>query len=232
MTGARDRLRLLTWNIHAGIGADRRYNLERIIDLVRVHKPDIIALQEVESRGRTDALPLAALTKALGEYAAEARTIVAPDGHYGHVLLSHWPLNNVQLHDLSVPRHEARFAIEAGFDTPKGALTVIAAHLGLRYAECRRQIALLRGIVGGISGPLLMAGDFNDWHGHVRRAFLPLLPARTAHRTFPARYPLLDLDGIYCRPRQALLHSWTDRNGRHASDHLPVLAEIAFPDHS
>ena len=230
MTIRNDRLRLLSWNIHAGIGADRRYNLARVIDLVRGHAPDIIALQEVDSRGRSDALPLAALTEALGEYAAEARTIVAPDGHYGHVLLSHWPLHNVQLHDLSVPKHEARFAIEAGLDTPGGRLTVIATHLGLRYAESRQQIARLKDIVSVVSGPLLMVGDFNDWHGLVRRAFLPLMPGRTRHKTFPARYPLLDLDGICCRPAQALLHNWIDRAGRHASDHLPVLAEIAFPD--
>jgi endonuclease/exonuclease/phosphatase family metal-dependent hydrolase len=223
-----NRLRILSWNIHAGIGSDRRYNLERIIELIRGHAPDIIALQEVESRGRTEALPLHALTKALGEYAAEARTIVAPDGHYGHVLISHWPMHNVQLHDLSVPRQEARFAIEAGWDTPMGRIAVLATHLGLRYAECRQQITQLKQVVSAISGPVLMVGDFNDWHGHVRRAFLPLLPGRSLVKTFPARYPLLDLDGIYCRPAQALLKSWTDRAGRFASDHLPVLADLMF----
>jgi endonuclease/exonuclease/phosphatase family metal-dependent hydrolase len=223
-----NRLRLLTWNIHAGIGADRLYNLARIIDLIRSHAPDIIALQEVDSRGRSESLPLAALTNALGQYAAEARTIVAPDGHYGHVLLSHWPMHDVRLHDLSVPRQEARFAIEAGLETPLGRLTVMATHLGLRYAECRQQIARLRDIVAALTGPIVMVGDFNDWHGHVRRAFLPLLPGRSREKSFPARYPLLDLDGIYCRPAGALLKSWVDRNGRLASDHLPVIADITF----
>jgi endonuclease/exonuclease/phosphatase family metal-dependent hydrolase len=174
-----------------------------------------------------ESLPLTELTRSLGEYAAEARTIVAPDGHYGHVLLSHWPMHDVRLHDLSVPKQEARFAIEAALDTPLGRLSVVAAHLGLRYAEGRQQIARLKAIVETIAGPLIMVGDFNDWHGHVRRAFLPLLPGRSQHRTFPARYPLLDLDGIYCRPAKSLLNNWIDRNGRHASDHLPVVADIA-----
>src|SRR5689334_5070973 len=174
-----DRIRIATWNIHAGIGADRRYNLARIIDLLRGHAPDIIALQEVDSRGRMEELPLASLTRALGEYSAEARTIVAPDGHYGHVLLSHWPMHDVRLHDLSMPSREARFAIEAALDTPFGRLTVIAAHLGLRAGECRQQIERLRDIISTISGPLVVVGDFNDWHGHVRHTLLPLLPDRS-----------------------------------------------------
>ena len=223
-----DCIRLATWNIHAGIGADRRYNLTRIIDLLRGHAPDIIALQEVDSRGRMEDLPLNVLTRALGAYSAEARTIVAPDGHYGHVLLSRWPMHDVRLHDLSMPHREARFAIEAGLDTPFGRLIVIAAHLGLRAGECRQQIDRLCQIIGTIDGPLIIVGDFNDWHGHVRHMLLPLLPDRSRHKTFPARYPLLDIDGIYARPVGLLKNSWTDRTGRSASDHLPVIADLSL----
>jgi endonuclease/exonuclease/phosphatase family metal-dependent hydrolase len=223
-----NHIRLATWNIHAGIGADRRYNLPRIIQLLRSHVPDIIALQEVDSRGRMEDLPLHSLTRALGEYSAEARTIVAPDGHYGHVLLSHWPMHDVRLHDLSVPHREARFAIEAALDTPLGRLNVIAAHLGLRVGECRQQTERLAKIVGSITGPLVVVGDFNDWHGHVRHTFLPLLPDRSRHKTFPARYPLLDIDGIYCRPAGLLRKSWVDPAGRSASDHLPVVADLSL----
>lgn len=221
-------IRLATWNIHAGIGADRRYNLARIIQLLRSHVPDIIALQEVDSRGRMEDLPLDALTRALGEYSAEARTIVAPDGHYGHVLLSHWPMHDVRLHDLSVPHREARFAIEASLETPLGRLNVIAAHLGLMVGECRQQIERLAKIIGTSTGPLVVVGDFNDWHGHVRHTFLPLLPDRSRHKTFPARYPLLDIDGIYCRPAGLLKESWVDPAGRSASDHLPVIADLSL----
>ena len=71
--------RILTWNIHRAIGTDLRYDLDRIIEAIRRHDPDIVALQEVDSRGRDQTnLPLAALKKVLGSHAAEARTIVAP----------------------------------------------------------------------------------------------------------------------------------------------------------
>ena len=40
-------LRLMTYNIHKGIGGvDRRYDLQRIIDVIRHYDPDIVFLQE------------------------------------------------------------------------------------------------------------------------------------------------------------------------------------------
>jgi endonuclease/exonuclease/phosphatase family metal-dependent hydrolase len=223
--------RILTWNIHKGIGADRRYDLGRIIDLARSHEPDIVALQEVDSRGRDPTnLPLAALKLALGSHAAEARTIVAEDGHYGHVLISRWPLEEIALHDVSIGRREPRCAIDAVIRTPRGPFRVIATHLGLGLGERRRQIARLVALARAAAETqgLVMLGDFNDWHGEVRRALDDLLPAWSFLRTFPARRPLFKLDRIFCRPAGALSQCWTDGEARRASDHLPVIADLAL----
>jgi len=221
--------RILTWNIHRGIGADRRFDLARIIALIRSHAPDIIALQEVDSRGRDPQdLPLAALKTALGSHAAEAKTIVAEDGHYGHVLISRWPMEHVQLHDVSIGRREPRCAIEAVIAAPQGLFRVVATHLGLGLGERKRQIARLVELARKHDEPFgcVMLGDFNDWHGEVRRAMTDLLPAWSMLRTFPARRPLFKLDRIFCRPPGALGRCWTDPEGRRASDHLPVIAEL------
>jgi endonuclease/exonuclease/phosphatase family metal-dependent hydrolase len=233
--------RILTWNIHGAIGSDRRHNLERIIDLVRGHEPDIVALQEVDSRGRDPLnLPLDAFKAVLGSHAAEARTIVAEDGHYGHVLISRWPMENVHLHDISVRWHEPRCVIEAAVATPLGRFRVVATHLGLGLGERRRQIAKLIDLARypdpvppGDAVPdwsqadgLVMLGDFNDWHGYIRRALMDRLPAWSFLKTFPARRPMLKLDRIFCRPPGALIQCWTDPEARRASDHLPVIAEF------
>jgi len=223
--------RILTWNIHKGIGADRRYDLGRIIDLVRRHGPDIVALQEVDSRGRDPTnLPLAALKLALGSHAAEARTIVAEDGHYGHVLISRWPLEDVALHDVSIGRREPRCAIDAVVRTPRGPFRAIATHLGLGMGERRRQIARLVALARAApdSTGMVLLGDFNDWHGEVRRALDDLLPAWSFLRTFPARRPIFKLDRIFCRPAGALTQCWTDPEASRASDHLPVIADLAL----
>lgn len=229
-------MRLLTWNIHSGIGPDRRYDLERIIALIRHHDPDIVALQEIDSRGHPhDALPLNLLKKVLGSHAAEARTIIAPDGHYGHALISRWPLEDVNLHDISVSRQEPRGIIEAAVRTPAGRMNIVATHLGLRLIEQRSQIRTLAAIADRLIGNrrdkqnLVMLGDFNDWNGQVRRLLQRWLPVRTVHKTFPARRPIFKLDRIFCRAPGLLLRSWTDPGGSLASDHLPVVGDVALP---
>jgi endonuclease/exonuclease/phosphatase family metal-dependent hydrolase len=227
--------RILTWNIHRGIGTDLRYDLERIIELIRPHDPDIVALQEVDSRGKDQTnLPLAALKQVLGSHAAEARTIVAPDGHYGHVLISRWPMHDINVHELHVSRRETRCAIEATIESPFGYIRVIAAHMGLRPNEIRPQLDIFKPLVRGdpgadptaLPGGLLMMGDFNDWHGRVRSTLTTLIPTHTMQKTFPSWRPILNLDRIYCRPGKALLRSWIDTSARRASDHLPVYAEV------
>lgn len=222
-------VRVATWNIHSGIGPDSAYDLARVIDLIRRHDPDIVALQEVDSRGRAGQdLPVPLLKQALGEHAAEARTITAPDGHYGHIVVSRWPMREIKLHDLSVSTREPRCAIETVIETPHGPLHLVSTHLGLGLFERKRQAALLAALARRSVEPTVMLGDFNDWfrRGAVRRALARVMPARTMLKTFPSRWPLLMLDRVYCRPHGALAGSWTDRAARKISDHLPVFAEI------
>lgn len=225
-------MRLMTWNIHGGIGPDRVFDLDRIAGLVRRHEPDILALQEIDTRGRDPAClaPLHALTGA-GGHMAEAHTIAVPDGHYGHALFSCWPIRSVVIHDLSVRRREPRSAIETVIETDAGSLHVIAVHLGLDIAERHRQAGrLARMARPEAAQATVMMGDFNDWFpiGSVRRTLATVMPTRTAIRTFPARRPTLKLDRIYSSRPGSIGRSWTDIEARHCSDHLPVVAELSL----
>lgn len=224
-------VRVLTWNIHKGIGPDRRYDLDRTVRLIARHEPDVMALQEVDSRRAADgSSPFEVLRQALGEHCVEARTITAPDGDYGHVVISRWPLANPLLHDISVGGREPRQAIEVTVETDRGPLRLITAHLGLAFAERRRQARILVEAARAAREPVVMVGDFNDWvwRGWVNASLLAELPGRTWHRTFPAICPMIRLDRIYCRPASALVRSWADPEAWRASDHLPVIAEIAM----
>ena len=40
----------MTWNIHGGIGPDGLHDLERMLAVIRRADPDVLALQEVDSR--------------------------------------------------------------------------------------------------------------------------------------------------------------------------------------
>jgi endonuclease/exonuclease/phosphatase family metal-dependent hydrolase len=220
----------MTWNIHGGRGSARRRDLAGVIRIVQRHDPDIVALQEVDARKRKGALDRAfeMLADALGHHSVEARLILAPDGDYGHILISKCPLAGTRLHDISVVRREPRAAIETTAETPFGPLHIVAAHLGLGPLERVKQAALLSALVEAADNRTVVLGDFNDWGwpGSLHRTLGRHFPDRTEVRTFPAGLPLLRLDRIYCRPAGTLVQSWTDQDARSVSDHLPVVADL------
>lgn len=222
-------IRIMTWNIHGGVGPDRRCDLRRVVASVQRHGPDIVALQEVDSRRKRRGEPaFEFLAASLGEHAAEARLITAPDGDYGHVVISRWPISRTVRHDVSVSGREPRAAIETTIETPSGDLHLVAAHLGLSFRERRHQAALLSRIAQAGPPRCVLLGDFNDLfrHGSVQRALGLSMPNRTHQKTFPSWWPVLALDRIYCRPANLLVRSWTDPLARRASDHLPVIADL------
>ena len=222
-------IRVMTWNIHGTFSLNRRFDLKRVVDLIKRVDPDIVALQEVDSRGLKEGHedPFDVLQGALGDHGIGAKSIVTADGGYGQTLISRWPLRNPEIRDISFGEFEPRRAIRAMAETPLGDLCVIATHLGLCIRERREQTRTLLDMIGKAS-PFVVLGDFNDWFwpGSVRSVLARVLPARSRHRTFPSWCPLLRLDRIYCRPVDALIHTWTDRDARLVSDHLPVIADL------
>ena len=222
-------VRVMTWNIHGALGRNPRFDLTRVVEIIRRWHPDIVALQEVDSRrglaGGVD--PFEFLPGAVGLYGVGAKSLVTKDGDYGQMLISRWPIVAHEVRDISFGEREPRRAIRAEVATPAGRLTVIATHLGLSIRERHRQAAVLTELAAG-NGPAVMAGDFNDWFwpGSVRSVLSRVLGGHTRYRTFPAACPLLGLDRIYWRPREAIAQSFVDGEARKISDHLPVIADL------
>ena len=228
MTAERRRaIRVMTWNIHGAIGRNPRFDLQKVVALILRADPDIVALQEVDSRGATNSDPFLLLQEALGHHGIGAKSIVTQDGAYGQMLMSRWPFCDTEIRDISYGEFEPRRAIRARIETPEGRLHVVATHLGLSIRERRSQARVLLEMIGDAS-PLVMLGDFNDWFwpGSIRRTLARILAGHSRHRTFPSYCPLLRLDRIYSRPTSALVQSWTDGQARHISDHLPVIGDI------
>jgi endonuclease/exonuclease/phosphatase family metal-dependent hydrolase len=222
-------IRFMTWNIHGALGRNPRFDIARVIELIRRWNPEIVALPEIDSRrGSADQDPFAQLQDALGKHGISARSITTADGHYGQMLISCCPITNGEVRDISAPEREPRRAICAEIETPAGLVRVVATHLGLSIGERRRQARLLLELAGREDITTIMLGDFNDWFwpGSVRALLARELPGRSRFRTFPAVFPVLRLDRIYCRPRGALQRAYTDARARQFSDHLPVIADV------
>lgn len=224
-------IRCMTWNVHRGIGPDGLYDFQRVVALIERHAPDVLALQELDTRGIQDLekQPLSILSRAFGLHAVEARTIVAPDGHYGHALLSRWPILADERLDLTVWSREPRCAIGGVIETPLGRVHVRSVHFGLGPLERREQVRRLCAAPPPIDAAVLM-GDFNDWLGvgSVRARLHASYGAPAARRTFPSGLPLFSLDRIYARAPLATRRAWTDPDARRASDHLPLIADLGL----
>jgi endonuclease/exonuclease/phosphatase family metal-dependent hydrolase len=225
------RIRAMTWNIHGAFGRNPRFDLDRVVAFVARHSPDIVALQEVDSRRARAAHmgdPFDVLQQALGSHGVGARAVSTADGDYGQALISRWPLTNTVIHDLSFRRREPRRAISTDMVSPWGSMRIVATHLGLSFRERRSQVCKLLAMLGGRDGPTLAMGDFNDWFwaGSVRRNLARALPGCSRHRTFPSIFPLFALDGIYLWPAGSLVGTQTDPEACALSDHLPVIADI------
>ena len=224
-------VRVMTWNIHGGVGTDGRFDLGRIVETIERHRPDVVALQEVDSRWTIAPAQtaFAVLRAAVGEHGVEAKSIVTADGEYGQMVVSRWRFGASEIHDLTIAKREPRRAIEVEIAAPGGTFRLVAAHFGLSLRERRHQARRLVAIARTHPTTTVMLGDFNEWFwpASLRGALGRELPARTRYATFPSWYPLFRLDRIFCWPPQALRRSFVDHAARRASDHLPVIADIA-----
>jgi endonuclease/exonuclease/phosphatase family metal-dependent hydrolase len=229
-------LRIATYNVHSCIGTDRRHDPERVARVVAELDADIVALQEfrypadVALETRT---PI--VLTALEHYDFALGPTRARDAHsFGNVLLSRHPIRDLFRVDLSRRRREPRGALAVTVDVGGSELHVIATHLGLRFSERRFQVRqLVEHVASRDPSFLVVLGDFNDWlpGRSVAHVLDDHLGRAARARTFPSWCPLLALDRIWVRPRDALVAVTAHRTAlaRRASDHLPVVATIEVP---
>lgn len=227
-------IRVLTWNVHGCVGRDGVCEPERVARVLEAAQPDISALQEIDARTRALAQdPFSYFAELFDWTAVSARTLTAKDGHYGHIVMSRWPIESLGEIDLSVRWREPRKAIVGAVAAPCGRIIVIATHLGLLPFERRRQFERLRAHIAEIAErPLIVLGDFNDFPGRglAERSLCPPLENTPELPTYPSRLPLLPLDRIWHTKPLEMVTMATLRDAGRVSDHLPLLASLRLAD--
>ncbi len=242
------RIRIVSYNIHKCIGGiDRRYDPERICNVISHYQPDVVLLQEVDrdvKRSNFDAQSELLGNKLAMPYRSYFPNVsVYGGGEYGNAILSRFPIEYTQNLDLTVGIKKRRSALHASCSVapalnsniPK-SLHIFNVHLGL--ANFERKIQLQKFLQSDLlqsieeTSPILIAGDFNDVWGNLR----PILEnsgfrgTNNTIRTFPAFAPLRALDRIYVRGdvqmRRPRASSAPDI--KTASDHLPIVADITI----
>ncbi len=165
--------------------------------------------------------------------AIEGFTLNVAGSRYGNALLSRLPVCAVNSVDISVQGREPRGVVEVVFHYNYETVALWATHLGLRAGERRVQLnTLLKIMDAGNVDMSLLLGDLNEWlpWGRPLRKLQRRFKADGSPPTFPAGSPLLKLDRILVRPagRIAAIHTHRTKLSRFASDHLPLVADIAF----
>ena len=231
MTSPRD-LSVASYDIHKGIGTDRRRDLTRTIAVIAEIGADILALQEADTRfgTRTGLLDLERMRRDLGLIAVPLDGVGDAHGWHGNLLLVRNALVH-EVHQLILPGFEPRGALVTDMEINGQPLRVVNAHLGLlpgsRAAQARALIAKL----GRLDArPTLLMGDLNEWRGKsaALKTFGKHFTIGPARASFPARYPLLALDRMMTCIQGELLDIATHDSplARRASDHLPITARL------
>jgi endonuclease/exonuclease/phosphatase family metal-dependent hydrolase len=229
-----ESLSVASYNIHKGVGTDRRRDLERTAAVIGEIGADILALQEVDTRfgTRTGLLDLDSIRRDLGLIPIPLDQTGPAHGWHGNLLLVRNALVQ-EVHKLILPGLEPRGAIISDLEIDGKALRVINTHLGLLPSSRKAQArAILDKVATLPERPTLLMGDLNEWwrNGAMFRTLAEQFSIAAPQASFPARFPLLPYDRIMsCQ--NGILQDVAPHNSplaRKASDHLPIKARFQF----
>ncbi|BDS05467.1 hypothetical protein NT6N_05070 [Oceaniferula spumae] len=228
-------LRVFSYNIHHGVGLDGKLDLNRIAEVIKKQKPDLVALQEVDKvvprSGKVD--QAAVLAKLLGMHYAYGKCIDLNGGEYGNAILSKYPIQDTMVHKLPGPG-ESRAVLEAIIHIHGKKLSFASVHLDWEKDETRvGQVQAMEKVMSLRQHPVIMAGDFNaipdsDTMTHVKSTW-KITTKSGAALTYPAGDPKKEIDYIIYRGFETAKASCLVLDEAVASDHRPLIGVIIVP---
>src|ERR1041385_2672464 len=234
-------IRVMTYNIHVGVGMDKKLDLARIAEVINQQHPDLVGLQEVdrgvERTQRIDEIAeLARLTKM--EYAF-AFNLRYQGGQYGVAILSKSPILATDHHlYLNTREVERRGFIRAEVRIGGKLINFVTTHLDYQYEDGRvYEAQQLLAAMKDVKGPLIVVGDFNDvpsggayglMHQTFDDAWAQTRPSDDGF-SYPADKPAKRIDYILTRQTDRIRPKRAWIVDTLASDHVPVVADLELP---
>jgi len=244
-------VRLVTFNVHHGVGDDGRHDLPRLARVLADAEPDVLCLQEVDRHfgDRSEHVDQAVLlSRALDlelVWSPSIDTSPQPGRterrQYGNALLTRLPVLRNDVHRLP-GGGEPRSALRALLAVERGALSVTTTHLSSRSAADRA--AQAAAVAALPADPGVLVGDLNADAGSPELAVLRerftdawAQAARRSdqagrfslHRdeglTHPARRPRVRIDQVWLTSGVAVTGARV-LDGSGASDHHPLLVDL------
>jgi endonuclease/exonuclease/phosphatase family metal-dependent hydrolase len=239
-------MRVLTYNIHKGIGGtDRHYSLDRIISVIESQNPDLICLQEVDrnvKRSKHHDQPRLLAEQFRAAAHLYQLNVHLKEGGYGNLILSRWPFTAHHHISLRYQETKPRGAQIVVVQTPEGPLHLVNWHLSLTGAMRRWQVLHLLNhklFLESAQFPTMIIGDTNDWRNQLHRVpfheygFRQVTSPLRTFRSFPAMLAMGALDKAFVRGDLNVRHAFIVRTAlaKQASDHLPLVVDFHLAQH-
>jgi endonuclease/exonuclease/phosphatase family metal-dependent hydrolase len=233
----------MSWNIHHGEGMDGRVDLQRVAEVIRVARADLVGLQEVD-RGvrRTGGVDLAAeLARLTGMVAVFSNNYHFQGGEYGNAILSRLPVTSwTNRHFHMLRSGEQRGLLEIRVPAGGKAVRFLTTHLDYRREDAERlsNVEEIRRVTRlEPELPLILCGDFNDIPGSRMHERLGewLIDAwdrggQGSGRSYPARNPERRIDYVFVAPTAGMEVRSARVIETDASDHRPLVVEVVWSD--
>lgn len=236
---AKRKLRVMTYNIHVGVGMDKKLDLQRIADVINAAHPDLVGLQEVDrgvkrTEGKDEIVELAAMTRL--DYYAFAPNLDYQGGKYGVAILSRLPIKHVE-HRMFENKREAerRGMLRVEVEVDGKRLNFVTTHLDYQFEDGRLfEAEQMLKFLDGVKDPMIVVADLNDLptgsaYALMRTKFDDAWITSRAQGegfSYPADKPAKRIDHIFYQKGSSIRakKSWVIETL--ASDHIPVMAEL------
>lgn len=237
-TPAKKTLRVMTYNIHVGVGMDKKLDLQRVADVINREQPDLVGLQEVDrgvrrTEGKDEIAELAAMTRMAFAFAPN---LDYQGGKYGVAILSRWPIKDT-VHRMFENKREAerRGMLKVEVDVEGRLVNFVTTHLDYQFEDGRLfETEQLLKFLLSVKGPLIVVADLNDTPGGSAYKAMRILfddawitsRAKGDGFSYPADKPVKRIDHIFYRSGEGMRakKAWVVETL--ASDHIPVVATI------
>ena len=224
-------MRIASYNIRKAVGLDWRRDPNRIVEVLSEMDADIVVLQEADRRTgrRAGVLPLNRLADELGYVMADLALRPSSHGWHGNAILMREGFSNHASKAIAIPTLEPRGAVSVRLEEPN--IEIVGVHLGLTPGMRRRQLLTLHQLLKDREHPVLLAGDFNE-RKLDRLPFEAPITVVSPGPSFHARRPTAALDRFVLGPGLRAVGAKVHNSAlaKRASDHLPIIADIAFTE--
>ena len=228
-------IRILTFNIQSGLGIDNKRSLPRIAWVIKCSGADLIGLQETDKYMKRSDFSFQArkLANLLGmHYVFGGAWKPSVFSRFGNAILSKYPIIGYK-NTLLPGKGEQRAMLEAVVCKNKRRIRFCNTHLGLSVGAREEQVGKIIELLGDLSLPTILTGDFNTMPDD------PIINKLAACfgqnygtaientikeiKTYPSDNPTEKIDYIFFSSHWEEISQKTLAG--QASDHLPLLGE-------